>query len=98
LTRLSAFTRRENVRNILCQKGKSFNFRNAMDEGKILLFNLSDGDLGEQASQLLGQIIISKLQLATMSRQDTIKANRHPFYLYLDEFQTFTGVSISNLI
>jgi len=93
LTRLSAFTRRQNVRNILCQTGKSFNFRNAMDEGKILLFNLSDGILGQPASQLLGQIIISKLQLATMSRADTLKAKRHPFYLYLDEFQTFTGVS-----
>jgi hypothetical protein len=93
LTRLSAFTRRENVRNILCRTGKSFNFRRAMDDGKIILFNLSDGILGEQASQLLGQIIISKLQLAAMSRADTPKAQRHPFYLYLDEFQTFTGVS-----
>ena len=64
-----------------------------MDEGKILIFNLSDGVLGEQASQLLGQIIISKLQLAAMSRVDTPAALRRPFYLYLDEFQTFTGVA-----
>jgi hypothetical protein len=64
-----------------------------MDEGKILLFNLSDGILGEQTSQLLGQLIISKIQLAVMSRVDTPAAQRRPFYLYLDEFQTFTGVA-----
>jgi hypothetical protein len=93
ISRINAFTRREAVRNILCQPGKSFNFRHAMDEAKIILFNLSDGILGEQASQLLGQIIISKIQLAAMSRADTPKAKRHPFYLYLDEFQTFTGVA-----
>jgi hypothetical protein len=55
--------------------------------------NLSDGILGEQASQLLGQIIVSKMQLAAMSRVDTPAAMRRPFYLYLDEFQTFTGVA-----
>ena len=52
ITRINSFTRRESVRSLLCQPGKSFNFRHAMDEGKILLFNLSDGILGEQASQL----------------------------------------------
>lgn len=57
-----------------------------MDEGKILLFNLADGILGEQTAQLLGQLVISKLQLATMSRMDTPAALRRPFYLYLDEF------------
>jgi hypothetical protein len=64
-----------------------------MDEGKILLFNLSDGLLGEQTSQLLGQLIVSKMQMAVMSRMDTPAASRRPFYLYLDEFQTFTGVA-----
>src|SRR6266446_1305437 len=93
ISRISAFTRRETVRNILCQPGQSFNFRKAMDEGKIVLFNLADGVLGEQASQLLGQIIVSKMQLAAMSRVDTPAAHRRPFYLYLDEFQTFTGVA-----
>jgi hypothetical protein len=93
ISRISAFTRRETVRNILCQPGRSFNFRKAMDEGKIVLFNLSDGILGEQSSQLLGQIIVSKMQLAAMSRVDTPAAHRRPFYLYLDEFQTFTGVA-----
>jgi hypothetical protein len=64
-----------------------------MDEGKILLFNLSDGLIGQQTAELLGQLIVSKLQLAAMSRMDIPKAARRPFYLYMDEFQTFTGVN-----
>ena len=54
-------------------------------------FNLSDGILGEVASQLIGQLIVSKFQTATMSRADVSKAQRKPFYLYLDEFQNFCG-------
>jgi len=92
-TRINRLIRPRAVRSILCQPGKSFNFREAMDEGKILLFNLADGILGEQTAQLLGQLVISKLQLATMSRMDTPAALRRPFYLYLDEFQTFIGVA-----
>jgi len=92
-TRIGRLVRPRIVRTLLCQPGKSFNFREAMDEGKILLFNLSDGVLGEQTSQLLGQLIVSKIQMAVMSRVDTPAAARRPFYLYLDEFQTFTGVA-----
>jgi Type IV secretion-system coupling protein DNA-binding domain len=92
-TRISRLVRPKAVRSLLCQPGRSFNFREAMDEGKILLFNLSDGLLGEQTSQLLGQLIVSKMQMAVMSRMDTPAALRRPFYLYLDEFQTFTGVA-----
>lgn len=91
--RISRLVRPKTVRSLLCQPGRSFNFREAMDEGKILLFNLSDGLLGEQTSQLLGQLIVSKMQMAVMSRMDTPAAYRRPFYLYLDEFQTFTGVA-----
>jgi hypothetical protein len=64
-----------------------------MDDGKILLFNLSDGLLGEQTSQVLGQLVIAKLQTAVFSRADIAKSARRPFYLYLDEFQTFVGVN-----
>jgi len=92
-TRISRLVRPKAVRSLLCQPGRSFNFREAMDEGKILLFNLSDGLLGEQTSQLLGQLVVSKMQMAVMSRMDTPAALRRPFYLYLDEFQTFTGVA-----
>jgi len=93
VARINRFTRREAVRNILCQRGRAFNIRKSMDEGKVLLFNLSDGILGNESSQLLGQIIVSQIQLATMARARIPSANRRPFYLYLDEFPTFCGVS-----
>jgi hypothetical protein len=89
ISRLDEFIHSDIIRAFLCQPGKSFNFRQAMDDGKILLFNLSDGLLGPQNARLLGQIIVSKIQLALMSRADTPSAVRRPFYLYLDEFQAF---------
>jgi hypothetical protein len=92
-TRINRLVRPRTVRSLLCQPGKCFNFREAMDEGKILLFNLADGLIGEQTAQLLGQLVVSKIQLAAMSRMDIPKAARRPFYLYMDEFQTFTGVN-----
>jgi hypothetical protein len=101
INRLSPLLRPRVIRNLLCNTGESFNFRHAMDNGKILLFNLSDGFLGEEASQLLGQFIVSKIQLAVMSRANTPIAKRRPFYFYLDEFQTFTGInelSYSNIL
>jgi len=91
-TRIGRLTRPKVVRTLLCQP-RSFNFREAMDEGKILLFNLSDGLLGEQTAQLLGQLIVAKIQTAVFSRADVGKAERPPFYLYLDEFQNFVGVN-----
>jgi hypothetical protein len=92
-TRINRLVRPRAIRNLLCQPGKSFNFRDAMDTGKILLFSLPDGILGEQTAQLLGQLIVSRIQLATLSRMDSARASRRPFYLYLDEFQTFIGVA-----
>ena len=94
-TRVSRLLRPKSVRSLLCQPDRSFNFRMAMDEGKIVLFNLSDGILGEQTSQLLGELIVSKMQMAAMSRADTPQAHRRPFHLYLDEFQTFMGAAAS---
>ena len=93
LNRLSRFTRSKKIRNTTCQTEKSLNFRQLMDTGKIALFNLSDGILGEQNSQLLGQLIVSKFQQATMSRANIPEQQRRQFYLYLDEFQTFTSTA-----
>ena len=91
--RLSRLTQPKFVRNVLCQTGQSISFRDIMDGGKIALFNLSDGILGEQSSQLLGQLIVSKFQLAAMGRADTPKKKRRRFYLYIDEFQSFTSTA-----
>lgn len=94
--RLGRLVRPRAIRNMLCNPESSLNFREAMDSGKVLLFNLSDGILGEINSQLLGQLIVSKFQTATMSRADLSKGERKPFYLYIDEFQTFTGVATTS--
>ncbi|HYE75285.1 MAG TPA: type IV secretion system DNA-binding domain-containing protein [Blastocatellia bacterium] len=95
VNRLGRFLRPRVMRNVLC-RSESLNFGEAMDEGRILLFNLSDGLLGEQNSQLLGQLIVSKFQLATMARAKQPKHRRRRFHLYLDEFQTFTGTAAAS--
>lgn len=77
------------MRNIIGQSTSSFNFRQAMDEGKILIINLAKGTIGEENSAFLGLVLIPKILIAAMSRQDTPEANRKDFYLYVDEFQNF---------
>jgi hypothetical protein len=94
--RLGRFVRSKAVRSVLCNPGAGLNFGRAMDDGRILLFNLSDGILGEQNSQILGQLVVSKFQLAVMSRARQTKRERRQFYLYIDEFQTFTGAAGSS--
>ncbi|HCM53262.1 TPA: hypothetical protein DIS57_04875 [Candidatus Wolfebacteria bacterium] len=78
------------IRNIIGQPKSTIDMRKAMDEGKILICNLSQGRLGEDNSALLGAMIITKIQLAAMSRIDTPEAERRPFFLYIDEFQNFS--------
>ncbi len=77
------------MRNIIGQSTSSFNFRTAMDEGKILIINLAKGSIGEENSSFLGLVLIPKILIAAMSRQDTPEPNRKDFYLYVDEFQNF---------
>ncbi len=104
LTRLGRIIRAQYVRNCLCPPhdtaltqeqifDRTLDIRKAMDQGKILLFNLSDGILGQDASLLIGQLIVAKFQTATMSRAALAKSDRRRFYLYLDEFQNFCGVA-----
>jgi hypothetical protein len=77
------------MRNIIGQSTSSFNFRKAMDEGKILIINLAKGSIGEENSAFLGLVLIPKILIAAMSRQDTPEPERKDFYLYVDEFQNF---------
>jgi len=93
LYRVAPFTRDKRVRNTLCRTGQSLNFRQVMDTGKIVLFNLSDGILGETTSQLFGQLIVSQIQQAAISRANIPEQKRKRFYLYIDEFQTFTNTA-----
>ena len=77
------------MRNIIGQSTSSFNFRQAMDEGKILIINLAKGTIGEENSAFLGLVLIPKILIAAMSRQDMPEEKRKDFYLYVDEFQNF---------
>jgi hypothetical protein len=69
-----------------------------MDEGKILLVNLAKGKIGEDAAALLGSLLVSRLGLAALSRADVPEEDRRDFYLYLDEFQTFSTLSLANML
>ena len=78
--------------NILGQSRSTLDLRTVMDEGKVLLVNLSKGRLGEDASVLLGAFLVTAIQQAAMSRADTREQDRPDFYLFIDEFQNFAGV------
>ena len=86
------------VRNIIGQVKSSIDMRDVMDSGKILIINLSKGRIGEDNSTLLGALMITKLQLAAMSRIDILEEERKDFYLYVDEFQNFATESFANIL
>ena len=86
------------IRNILGQPKSKISIRKIMDEGKILIVNVSKGKIGEDASRLLGAFLITKIQLAAMSRVDTPESERRDFFLYVDEFQNFATESFANIL
>lgn len=86
------------IRNIVGQTKSSINMRDVMDNEKILIMNLSKGRIGEDSSRLLGAMMITKLNLAAMSRVDVSEKNRRDFYLYVDEFQNFATESFANIL
>lgn len=86
------------IRNIIGQTKSTINMRKIMDEGKIFIMDLSKGRIGEDNSRLLGALLITKLQLAAMSRVDIPEEKRKDFYLYVDEFQNFATESFANIL
>jgi CxxC-x17-CxxC domain-containing protein len=86
------------VRNIIGQVKTLIDMRKAMDEQKIIIANISKGRIGEDNSRLLGALVITKLQLAAMSRVDIPEEKRKDFYLYVDEFQNFATSSFINIL
>jgi len=95
------FLSNETMRPIITQANSAFNFREIMDNKKILLVNLSKGRLGDLNSELLGLIIVGKFLQAALSRVDMVASgdkNIADFYLYIDEFQNFTTPSIATIL
>ena len=86
------------IRNIIGQVRSSIDMREVMDQGKILIVNLSKGKIGEDASQLLGALIITRLQLAAMGRVNVPEEQRKDFYLYVDEFQNFATDAFAGIL
>lgn len=98
LNKVGAFTANPLIRNVLGQTKSSFDIRQIMDQGKILIVDLSRGRLGEDNASILGALVITKIQLAAMSRANIALDERRPFYLYVDEFQNFATESFAVIL
>jgi type IV secretory pathway TraG/TraD family ATPase VirD4 len=98
VSKFGRFVTNKMIRNIIGQSDSAFNFRQVMDEGKILLVNLSKGRIGEENSNFLGLVIVPKILVAAMSRQDMAKDQRKDFFLYVDEFQNFATPDFAQIL
>jgi energy-coupling factor transporter ATP-binding protein EcfA2 len=96
--KVGAFLADPRLYRILVEPEIDLRFRKIMDEGKVLLVNLSKGELGEDSSTLLGSLLVTTLSLAAFSRAETQEAVRKPFFIYIDEFQSFTTLSVAGMI
>jgi type IV secretory pathway TraG/TraD family ATPase VirD4 len=98
ISKVGRFVENSMMRNIVGQPKSGFNFRKIMDDGKILLVNLSKGRTGEINAKLLGLILVSKIQIAALSRADMPESERRDFYLYVDEFQNFITDAFASIL
>src|SRR3990167_1699466 len=98
VSKFGAFLSNAMMRNIIGQQKSSFNLRQIMDDGKILLVNLSKGRTGELNSKLLGMVFVMKFQAAAMSRASVHESERRDFTLYVDEFQNFSTESFADIL
>lgn len=98
-SKFGRFVTNKMIRNIIGQSDSSFDFRKVMDEGKILLINLSKGKIGEENANFLGLVLVPKILVAAMSRQDIPnQEDRRDFFLYVDEFQNFATPDFAQIL
>lgn len=98
LNKVGQFVTSPLIRNVLNAQTSSFDIEEVMNQGKILLVNVSQGKLGEDNAALLGAMIITKIQLAAMNRVYIPEEQRRDFYLYIDEFQNFATTSFIKIL
>lgn len=98
VSKFGRFVTDKMMRNIIGQSQSAFDFRNVMDEGKILLVNLSKGKIGEENAAFLGLVLVPKILVAAMSRQNLPQEQRRDFYLYVDEFQNFATPDFAQIL
>ncbi len=98
LNKVGQFTASPTIRNIIGQTRETFDFEDAMNSQKIILVDLSSGKIGEDNSELLGSLMITKMQLAAMARARLKPEERKDFFLYVDEFQNFATDSFAKIL
>ena len=98
LNKIGQFIANPDIRRLICQPKSSFDLRAIMDDGKIFVANLSRGKLGEDASALLGALLVTKFELAALSRADVQLQERRDFFFYVDEFPTLATPSFAGIM
>jgi hypothetical protein len=98
LNKVGQFSASPTLRNILGQVSPKFDLGHAMDDRRILIANLSKGRVGEQASNLIGSLLLSHLQLVAMRRSELATQERTPFFVHIDEFQSFSTEAFASLL
>lgn len=97
LNKTDKFAEHPTLRNIFGQATSKLNLRRIMDEGKVLLVDLSKGRIGEENSRLIGSVLVGQFYLAAISRGDVAKESRQPFHLIVDEFQNYANAAFFEL-
>ena len=98
VSKFGRFVTNRTIRNIIGQSKSAFNLRDIMDNKKILVVNLSKGRIGEENSNFLGLVLVPKILVAAMSRQDVPEEQRPDFFLYVDEFQNFATETFADIL
>jgi len=96
--KVGAFLADPLLNRILTSAPQDLHIRQIMDEGKVLLVNLAKGRMGEDSSSLLGALLVTTIGLAAYSRADVPVSSRRDFFVYIDEFQTFTTLAVANML
>jgi len=96
--KVGAFLSHPVLHNIVTQPKSAFDLRRVMDEGKVLLVNLAKGKIGEDTAALLGAMLVSRIGLTALTRGELPEPERRDFYVYLDEFPSFTTLSLANML
>lgn len=96
--KIGAYLTNRPLRNILSQTNNEIDFNDLLNNKKILIVNLAKGKIGEDAANLLGSLLVTKIQLAAMARAGTPEDERQDFYLYVDEFHNFTTESFADIL
>ena len=98
LNKMGVFVSSEPLRKMLGQQSSSFRMSQVLDEQKILIANLSKGEIGEDASTIIGSILVTAIQLSALYRAKQPKEKRVPFYLYVDEAHSFLSLSFADIL